>query len=400
MAKIMPPSNQAFRNDQIVKGQVKKLYPNNKALIQLNSQSITARLETPLVVGGKYHFQVHISNHTLYLKVIGDKLKNQPKQDISALLQSLGIKASRINTTFIQLLMDEGIPFQKKELLHAFHLLQENKKNPQTMDVLKEMIVYRYPISKDILESLLINRNLSQTELMNRLLREPIQNNSINELQHLLAEVVGSDKVSVIADPKNQFIQHVQKYFQFAGLDFEYRLFNQLNQRKTIKSLLLEYIVKKDGSTHETALKLLQYLNGVQLQSINETDNFIHFNIQIPGEKIGLTKDFTMQFKSRKRKNGEMNSDYCRIYFFLELAHLKETTIEMHIQQRAVSITIYNNTDNLSILAKRYQPLLKEGLEKLDYYLTNINYKPIQQERKTNPFSEKTFSYQGVDYRI
>ncbi|WP_156289048.1 hypothetical protein [Oceanobacillus salinisoli] len=558
---------------QIIKGQVAKLYPENKALIQLNNQTLIAKLEAPLVIGGKYHFQVQLKNNVLYLKVIGEKLKNQSKLDASVLLQHLGLKANQANRVFVQQLMREGVPFEQHQLASAIPLLHQHKNDEKVQDVLKELINRNLPITERLFQAFLSYKTSNQSELMWNLLNQLEQNGDDNPLydhlrntvapalsekealvKHIMSDIgrnsqqffqilktsqlvdsnvdfnewksqwevfsqsnkhsmplpfrldsgdmrelletmsknrgllleqaepllqnwgvklqtainrneslnhndfisfkkqlstliemlnqnkemkinnhpsslheafrllqtLSTDEVYKVIQsrlasikhdhgfinmgPKDQLLQQFNQFFTVTGLDYEYRIHHQMEQEQTIKGLLLQLIANNDGSYHDHAAKLLHFMNGMQLNTVTEMDNFVHANFQIPGERLGLKSDLNLEMESRKTKDGEISPDFCRIYFYLELANLKETMIDMNIQQRNVTLTIYNNTESLKNQTLSLQPLLKSGLEKLNYHLTAISFKPIPSETNNDyPLKDKKLfqsSYQGVDYRI
>src|SRR5699024_10101587 len=108
----------------------------------------------------------------------------------------------------------------------------------------------------------------------------------------------------------------------------------------SIKSMLIQYIQQNNASNNEQAQQLLHIMNGLQLQSIHETNSFIYASLQIPGEKLHLNNDLQLEFESKKTEDGKINPDYCRILFYLELTNLDETIIDMHIQNRYISITV------------------------------------------------------------
>src|SRR5690625_1477000 len=87
--------HQTIKVGQIIQGKILKLYPNQKAQIQLGSQIMIAQLEAALAVGERYHFQVEATDDLIHLKVIGEHLKNRPQTHITALLQALGLKTSK-----------------------------------------------------------------------------------------------------------------------------------------------------------------------------------------------------------------------------------------------------------------------------------------------------------------
>src|SRR5699024_10844292 len=81
---------QVLKPGQIIQGKIMKLFPDQKAQIQLGSQTIIAQLEASLSAGTKYHFQVQPSDDVVHLRVLGDQLKNQAAGNVMELLQQLG----------------------------------------------------------------------------------------------------------------------------------------------------------------------------------------------------------------------------------------------------------------------------------------------------------------------
>ncbi|ALX47452.1 hypothetical protein AOX59_01850 [Lentibacillus amyloliquefaciens] len=55
-------SSQLLRPGQIIQGNIVKIYPDQKAQIQLGTHKMTAQLETSLTVSARYHFQVQPSD--------------------------------------------------------------------------------------------------------------------------------------------------------------------------------------------------------------------------------------------------------------------------------------------------------------------------------------------------
>src|SRR5699024_5292306 len=83
-----------LRNGQIVQGKILKLFPNNRAQIQIGSQTLVAEITTALEVGNKYFFQVqHKKDQLVHLKVLSDHL-GQKSSDINHLMELLGVKRS------------------------------------------------------------------------------------------------------------------------------------------------------------------------------------------------------------------------------------------------------------------------------------------------------------------
>lgn len=187
---------------------------------------------------------------------------------------------------------------------------------------------------------------------------------------------------------KDQFIIHVKNYLLNAGLDFEHQILQEheqiTEQSASLKQLILQSFAEQTSAGRE-AEQLLNHLTGQQLNLINETASFLHLSTSIPG-LLGQEEDIEIEFYSRKNENEQIDSDYCRIAFYLELDQLKTTMIDMNVQNRIVHLTVYNDQD-LSEQLAQFKPLLKQGLEKFNYHLSTTSYRPLPD--KSEAFSIK-----------
>lgn len=574
-----------LRPGQIVQGKIVKLFPDNKAQIQLGSQRRIAQLEASLTVGGKYHFQVQASDSLIHLKVIGSQLKQQTDTNIMNLFQQLGLKRSKSNAELLKSLISEKIPFRKEQLAQAFHLLERAGDNKtQARQVLKEMIAAKLPIIDSVFQALTAKSRSGLTDQMKSLLLQlrqvpdqtllqqdlesrltqlverpfntrnalvrhiqteisknsqqffntlkaagavdstidftawksewtsftqknngnnaqlPFQLNSANlissleqmntnqsavrveaakvlqnwstvlensavnnaalsseqftqlkqqftnsllpsltngqqqqvikllqnnpaSLRQLLTtlETMADRQISagteqflstvkrgesfLVQPPKEQFLKHLQNVLQFTGLNYENQLGKDMVQQQsnTVKSMLLQMLQQSDGTMQDRSQQLLHLINGLQIQSVNDSPNVMQASLQVPGERLGLPDDMQLEFEGKKTEDGKINPDFCRVVFYLDLANLKETVIDMNIQKRAVAITIFNDHKQITEQFMILKPLLKEGLEKLNYQLSTIIVKPIHQTNQPERDGVKpTYqnSYQGVDYRV
>ncbi|TMN23563.1 hypothetical protein [Lentibacillus cibarius] len=411
--RVSRSTPQALQPGQIVQGKIMKLYANQTAQIQLGSRKMIAQLEASLTVGGRYHFQVQPSDELIHLRVIGGQLPKQGAGDEMELLKQLGFKASKSHADLVQTLNKEKIPFTKEQLQGAFRLLNESKSTQQTQQIIRYMFAADLPITRSIYQAMDSVRSTGMTEqmtlLLNQLRRNPNPSNLhqklMHQLQQMLEPSLGKPEDSFLfASPKEQLLNHVRQVLQFTGLNDENVLAtNRMKEQHTIKSMLLQFLQQGDGAAQEQSRKLLHFLNGMQLHSVQETANVLQAHLQLPGAKLGLSSDMDMQFTGNKTDNGTISTDSCRILFYLELTNLKETIVDMHIQKRAVIVTIYNDHEDLRKQSTSLKPKLKEGLKHLDYQLSTLTFQPINEKNQLDSARVKTAyskSYQGVDYRI
>lgn len=587
-------TEQTLRAGQIVQGKILKIYPNNKAQIQLGSQIMVAQLELALAVGEQYHFRVETADEVIHLKVIGEHLKSRAQTDIAALIKNLGLKVNRANINFVQELINQKIPFEKNDLIRAFSLLENVKNKSEAQQVLKEMIIQKLPITDSVFNALLTKSTTTLSDQMKAVLQQlrqyenptQLQQNLINRLSQMselpltnnnqiitkiMAEATVNNqqtfdvlKVAGLIDhkvdfstwksqwktfssqqnitslnasnqqlsgvnmpfpvnvemieqtlqqmktvqlelrtasqitvnkwasfinetvikstplsdqnfaqlkqeinekimplltrnqqdqivklmqnnpvqlrellstlqtytndqtytkidevlttlnrqdpfsvlpAKDQFLGQVRQMLLFSGLTHENLLAQDTAQQtsQTVKSMLIQMIQQGDPVSGERGQQLLHFINGLQLQSVHEMGNFIQASMQVPGEKLGLNNDLFLEFESKKTEDGKINPDYCRILFYLNLSSLKETIIDMQIQKRLVSVTVFNDHEHMKGQAVTLQPMLKQGLESVGYQLSNVVTKPLQEmngEKKT--LASQTFqnSYEGIEFRI
>ena len=540
-----------LRNGQIVQGKILKLYPGNRAKIQINGTKMIAEIGTPLRAGDTYFFQVEqAKDQLIHLKVISDFVKNE-QQNISNLVTGLGVSLSRPIASFVKLLINEKIPFEPAQLTSAIHLLDKNGYHFDTLQIVKEMIANRLPMTDGVYQALFAVRthsfsnlltqmaeNLHQSPLLteieqqlfflienmlskptvhsplNTLLkltnegqveglsftqlstqitsmlqnptflqtlsllkqnqlaiqeaaqhiikRYPLMNDSsmslkemINEhlrihLPHTTNQVLQSlgdhnrtssqiqlvELLHALADeslfkimdeiltnksnytlPKQtvqqQFMFFVSQYLSTIGMNDEYIIKNMPNefsnalhesQLQTIKSYLLQVAQGENGSKNNQINQMIHFINGLQIQSVQETAHFIHATLQMPGAKFALNKDLFMQFEGKKTDNGQLDPNHCRILFILHLKQLQETIIDMTIQKRIISISIYNDFAKIrQYNTEELKRTLTTNLERLDFQLSSVKWKQLHHQKENhnrNVSTENSFHKEGFDMRI
>src|SRR5699024_9943359 len=113
-----------LRNGQVALGKVNKIYPNNRAEVQIGGHRIIAQLEAPLAVGERYIFQVEKkSDQLIHLRVISSQVGDMSQEHTSSLLRQLNVPINDIRINFIRSLINEQVPFNQKELVEALGLL-------------------------------------------------------------------------------------------------------------------------------------------------------------------------------------------------------------------------------------------------------------------------------------
>ncbi|MGE7903706.1 hypothetical protein ACQKNS_04815 [Peribacillus sp. NPDC094092] len=198
------------------------------------------------------------------------------------------------------------------------------------------------------------------------------------------------------------------------GLQLEHSLINFSgevmkeipNDLETLKPLLLKLLNEQiPASIKETAEQILNRITAQQILS-QENGPIQNLLLTLPLNLGSIQTDLTIQCSGRKTKDGKIDPDYCRVLFYLELERLKETIIDMQVQNRIIKVTVINRHDAvLEEAADKYLDTLRENLGKMDYRLSGVSFvKPMNEKERDQrvnpiPFSEAG-SYSGVDIRI
>ncbi len=125
--------------------------------------------------------------------------------------------------------------------------------------------------------------------------------------------------------------------------------------------------------------------------------------MNVPLQFLNKRIDATLQWNGRLEEDGTFNEDFARILFYLQLEAIEETVVDMQVQNRIVTVTIYNG-NQIEPIGKMLEHTLKEGLEKENYRLSAVHFKPLE-EREMAP-KEKVNNYavkvktSGVDFTV
>jgi hypothetical protein len=260
----------------------------------------------------------------------------------------------------------------------------------QTEEINEAQLVERY-------KSLLVNKHLSNSE------------------HKLLETIVANDTDDWSVSVGDRLAKEIKQIIQSLGLQYEADLQSAVKAKTMkdasfdeLKPLLLKVLQEFSSNSvvKEAVEPIIHRLTAQQLLS-QEHGPIQHIFLQIPlrfGEQL---TDVTVQWHGKKRENGQIDPNYCRILFYLQLQFLKETIIDVHIQNRVVNISIMTEMMGLEPLITAMQPILKENLEKLRYKLSAVKVVQSEKQNQRNDsalrFSAAQLAqatYSGVDYRI
>ncbi|WP_397537495.1 hypothetical protein [Rummeliibacillus pycnus] len=221
----------------------------------------------------------------------------------------------------------------------------------------------------------------------------------------------------MLEQTEQQLAQHLDsKAFETAikqtlgnlGLSYEAKLLDKSSDIQQIAQQLKPQLLgllqddSVSSTTKSVAEQVVARMNGMQYLS-GENGPQHQLIMQVPLEFFGKKTEATLQWNGRMKKNGKIDSDYARILFYLQLNSLKETVIDMQVQSRVVTVTLYNETAGLTALAEPLKAALKHGLSQHDYQLSGLfikNYSKQPVSLKTNTQTTTVEQNKGVDLRI
>ncbi|MCM3756699.1 hypothetical protein M3197_04280 [Sporosarcina aquimarina] len=151
----------------------------------------------------------------------------------------------------------------------------------------------------------------------------------------------------------------------------------------------------------EAAETVVSRLNGQPLQS-TESGVQQQLIMQVPLHLQGKRIDATIEWNGRMKEDGKIDPDHARVMFYLDLEALHKTVVDMQVQNKVVTLTIFNEDPTLKMLGAVLQDRLAEGLDAEGYRLSAVRFKQFQEEVITPTKSSLATDSgkQGVDFRI
>ena len=224
-------------------------------------------------------------------------------------------------------------------------------------------------------------------------------------MQSAFTQAEGQVQAAVDSRAMEQAIKTVLKGL---GVSYEAALANKAGDIQAIaqqmKPQLLALLqdVQTPIAIKDAAEMVMARLNGMQLNS-GENGHQHQLVMQVPLDFFGKKMDATLQWNGRMKEDGKIDANFARILFYLNMETLQQTVIDMQVQNRVVTINIYNDMPNLDSLATSLKGTLKAGLLEKDYTLSGLFIKPFgEQTGKTvTKLSNMQEDEQGgVDIRV
>lgn len=234
-----------------------------------------------------------------------------------------------------------------------------------------------------------------------------VTNITSQSTQQAVQHVVNQAELSVQSGMNHKVIEQAMKQvLTDIGFSFEAKLgqagANLAQLSETLKPQLVALLqdVNIALPVKEAAESIVSRMNGLQILS-GENGPQYQLLMQVPLDFLGRRMDATLQWNGRMKDNGKIDSNYARIMFYLDLASLKETVIDMQVQNRVITVNIFNESDSLQPYAEQFKEALKLGLSSIDYQLSGVFIKSFIKEEVIASVDKKTqLSSPGVDIRI
>ena len=398
-----------LRDGQIVYGKINKLFPNQMAEVQIGSQKMIANLSIPLSLDKKYWFQVNHTQEKPILRVLAEP-KESDKASVTSLLTQLSLPDNKENKMLIQNLLANKVPLTKEILSKAGEWLTNDATLKQDLGTIRLMMDRNLPITNEVFQSLSsVQSSKGLTDLVTFLHNE-LGKLDQPKLADFLSLLITKDTV---LENEKYSVDSLKQLMQRIGYSYENELVKdfvlqeeQLVKKEMLKPLLIEFLRNEvPAPLKEAANQVIDKITGYQLLS-QPVGPMMQIITEIPIRFFNQQVDVTVQYNGRKKEDGKVDSDYCRILFYLDLAHLKETVIDMNVQNRILSITIQNDlAENIAPLIHHYKEGLKASLKEANYTLLSIMTKPLtkQIEDESRKYGNSNIAmgiYKGVDIKI
>ena len=199
----------------------------------------------------------------------------------------------------------------------------------------------------------------------------------------------------------------IQTVIRSLGLNYESALLGKhpdiARLAETLKPQLLALM--QDPTVSQTikdgAEAIVTRMNGPLLMS-GDTGVQHQLIMQVPLEFFGKRIDATLEWNGRMKEDGKIDPDFARILFYLDLHSLEKTVIDMQVQNKVVSVTVFNANESIKGIGAGMIEPLKEGLENAGYKLSGVFFKNFEEDKKDVKVQKDTMTAnkQGVDFRI
>jgi hypothetical protein len=348
------------------------------------------------------------------LRSLNTALESGDEAALSQMLSRLtsASSASKENT---------GLADAVKVLLGTREAIGQNSNTQESQHILKQFLARvmdkTEPDAFVKSLSVLLAGNMDEvgTELLKHAERgKPSSVFSNNETVMLAKAIANAEQTMALADAGETILSplKIKEFISALGLSYEQQLaeaFKGVFEEKVqtadlLKPQLIRLLNENPPqAVKEAAEQLLNKITGFQLLS-QESGPIQQMIVQIPFVVGGQMNDITMQWSGKKTEDGKIDADFCRVLLYLNLENLNETIIDIQVQNRIISIQVFNQNDNLKKMSEQLFPVLKEKLAAINYQLSAVSFqvpgmgKASENKKLANLYGKKEYS--RVDIKI
>ncbi|WP_341282458.1 hypothetical protein [Paenibacillus sp. FSL H8-0537] len=184
--------------------------------------------------------------------------------------------------------------------------------------------------------------------------------------------------------------------------------------QESLKSVLLALSTSDDApaALKETAQQLVQHITGQQLLMSPERNGalFSHLTVFVPFKGDDGNQTASVHIQTRRGRKGELDADNCRLLFDLSMKTLGDTVVDVHVVDKIVSLTLWNNHPAMDGLAQSSRAEVADSLNQAGYQLLSLRTSPIVENEAnaaegaaeghiTAPRTFLSGRYKGVDLK-
>lgn len=184
--------------------------------------------------------------------------------------------------------------------------------------------------------------------------------------------------------------------------------------QESLKSVLLALSTSDDApaALKETAQQLVQHITGQQLLMSPERNGalFSHLTVFVPFKGDDGNQTASVHIQTRRGRKGELDADNCRLLFDLSMKTLGDTVVDVHVVDKIVSLTLWNNHPAMDGLAQSSRAEVADSLNQAGYQLLSLRTSPIVENAAnaaegaaeghiTAPRTFLSGRYKGVDLK-
>lgn len=151
-------------------------------------------------------------------------------------------------------------------------------------------------------------------------------------------------------------------------------------QVDTLKGQLLTFLQTMSVSgqilDQHPAQQLLHHLTGQQLLSLTHDPEWLSLNVQVPIYQDGQRTEVRVKWEIKKTPDGQFDAHFCRLVFHLNLSQLHETVLQMVVQERAMTCSLYTEKGHgLQVIPPEAFEEMKARLKQMDYELVGFHHR-------------------------